>query len=86
MPRGDALVGLKRVGNYTPQYIYDAFNEPIGALPLQIGVGVSIVISFTFSQKKKITPAILPFMCFCELSFQMSHRRLLTLRQLSVFR
>ena len=52
MPRGDALVGLKRVGNYIPQYIYDTFNEPIGALPLQIGVGVSIVISFTFSQKK----------------------------------
>ena len=41
---------------HAPQYIYgafcfdDAFNAPVGASPLQIGVGVSIEVSFTFSQ------------------------------------
>ena len=48
MHRGDALVGLKRVGNpCSPIYIYDvfysngAFNAFVGASPLQIEVGVS---------------------------------------------
>ena len=82
MHRGDALVGLKRVGNpCSPIYIYDvlysdgAFNAFVGALPLQIEVGVS---KFFF------TPTILSFLCLCKLSFQMSHRRLLTLRRLSI--
>ena len=41
---------------HAPQYIYGAsysdgaFNALVGALPLQIGVGVSIAVSFTFSQ------------------------------------
>ena len=46
---------------------------------LQIRVGVSIVVSFTFSQSY-LTHAIFSFLCFRELSFQRSHRRLLTLR------
>ena len=58
------------------QYIYNAFNTPVDALPLQIGVGVSIAVSFTFSQSF-MTLAILPFLCFCELSFQRSHRETL---------
>ena len=41
---------------HAPQYIYDAFcsngafNVPVGALPLQIGVEVLIAVSFMFSQ------------------------------------
>ena len=44
----------------------------------------SITVSFTVSQSF-LTLAILPFLCLCELSFQRSHRRLLTLRRLLIF-
>ena len=78
--------GFKACGKRTfpSVYIYDAscsydtFNVPVDALPLQIGVGVSIVVSFTFSQSF-MTFAIFPVLCFCKLSFQRSHQRLLTL-------
>ena len=42
--------------------------------PLQIGVEISIIVSFTFSQGFP-TPAFFSFSCFCELSFQRSHWR-----------
>ena len=89
MRQSNALMGLKRVGNarfpiYGTSCSNGAFNAPIDALPLQIGVGVSIAISFTFSQSF-LTPTILHFLFFRELSFQMSHRRPLTLRRLSIF-
>ena len=54
---------------HAPQYIYNAvfsdsaFNTPGGALPLQIRVAVSIVVSFTFSQKKFFL--LLQFCLFC---------------------
>ena len=81
---------------HAPQYIYNAFNAHIGTLPLQIGVEVSIAVSSTFSQSFYFyfffnfflffTFAILPLLCFYKLYFQRSHRRLLTLRRLLVFR
>ena len=80
MPRGDAFVGLKCVGNTRfPIYIRcicsnGTFNVPIDALPLQIEVGVSTTISFTFSQSF-LTPAIFSLLCFCELSFQRCHKK-----------
>ena len=78
---------------HAPQYIYGAFcsdgafNAPVGVLPLQVGVGVSIAVSFMFSQSFFFffTTVILTFLCFCELSLQMSHQRLLTLIRLSIF-
>ena len=53
---------------HASQNMYDAscsdgaFNAPVDALPLQIGVWVLIAVSFTFSQSFLI-PAIFPFMC-----------------------
>ena len=35
---------------YDPFFPNNAFKAPVGALPLQIGLGVSIEVSFTFSQ------------------------------------
>ena len=83
MCQGDTLVGLKHGGNthftvYDASCSDDAFNAPVNTLLLQTGVGVSIVVSFTFFQGF-LTPTIFPFMCFRELSFQMSNRRPLTL-------
>ena len=71
---------------HVSRYIYDAFfsddafNALVNALLLQIGVwvGLSIAVSFTFSQSFQ-TSLIFPFLCFYELFFQMSHQRLLTL-------
>ena len=69
---------------HTSQDIYDAsysdhaFNAPIDALPLQIGVWVAITVLFTFSLSFFIY-AILPFLCFNEISFQRNLWRLLTL-------
>ena len=91
MRRGNALVGLKHVGNagflvyiYDASFSYDTFNAPIDALPLQIGVGVSIVVSFTFSPSL-MTFTIFPVLCFYKLSFQRSHQRLLTLQRILIF-
>ena len=80
----------KRVETHASQNILyvsctdSAFNVPIDSLPLQIGVWVAIVVLFTFSLRF-LTPATLPFLRFCELSFQRSHQRILTLRRLSIF-
>ena len=83
MRQGDTLVGLKHGGNahftvYDTSCYDDAFNAPVNTLLLQIGVGVSIVVSVTFSQGF-LTLTIFSFQCFCELSFKMSNRRPLTL-------
>ena len=68
-----------------PQYIYGAFNAYVGALPLR-GRGFNSNFFYVFSKFFFFfTPVLLPFLCFCELSFQMTHQRLLTLRRLSVF-
>ena len=63
---------------YGASYSDRAFNEPIDALPLQIGVWVAITVLFTFSLSFFIY-ASLPLLCFHEISFQRNLWRLLTL-------